>query len=194
MVADDAVLTARQAERRQRVVRAALELAAEGGYDAVQMRDVAQRASVALGTIYHYFSSKNHLLAASLVEWTRQFEQSVHRHPPVGVSTLERLVDVLGRFTSGMRSHERLSAAIITGFASPGEDNAKCQLEVHEVFQRAMFAAFEPDFDAEQRRIIVRSLEHVWFSGLIGWTNGWMTLDQAIAELHDAARLLVDRD
>ena len=62
---DTSTLTAAQAARRERVVRAALELAAEGGYDAVQMRDVASRSEVALGTIYRYFSSKDHLLAAS---------------------------------------------------------------------------------------------------------------------------------
>ena len=60
-------LTANQAARRGRVLDAALELAAEGGYDAVQMRDVAARAQVALGTIYRYFSSKDHLLAACQV-------------------------------------------------------------------------------------------------------------------------------
>src|SRR4029434_3569150 len=52
-------LTNSQEARRQRVILTALELAAEGGYDAVQMRDVAARANVALGTIYRYFSSKD---------------------------------------------------------------------------------------------------------------------------------------
>ena len=44
-----------------------MKLAAEGGYDAVQMRDVAGEAGVALGTIYRYFASKDHLLAACQV-------------------------------------------------------------------------------------------------------------------------------
>ena len=68
-------LTKSQAARRQRVVAAALELGSEGGYDAVQMRDVAARANVALGTIYRYFSSKDHLLAAALVEWVKDLER-----------------------------------------------------------------------------------------------------------------------
>ena len=34
----------------------------KGGYDAVQMRTVAERADVALGTLYRYFPSKIHLL------------------------------------------------------------------------------------------------------------------------------------
>src|SRR5688572_9518807 len=41
-------LTERQAERRDRVVKAAIDLASSGGYEAVQMRDVASKAGVAL--------------------------------------------------------------------------------------------------------------------------------------------------
>ncbi len=44
-----------QAARRQRVLVSALDLAADGGHEAVQMRDVATSAGVALGTIYRYF-------------------------------------------------------------------------------------------------------------------------------------------
>ena len=57
-------LTEKQSARRRRVLDAAMALADEGGYEAVQMRDVAARADVALGTLYRYFSSKDQLLAA----------------------------------------------------------------------------------------------------------------------------------
>src|SRR5690606_40973052 len=90
-------LTKSQAARRERVIRAALELGAEGGYDAVQMRDVAARAEVALGTIYRYFPSKDALLLAGMVQWLGDLEDTVTRHPPVGRSTTERIMDVLTR-------------------------------------------------------------------------------------------------
>ena len=51
---------------QERLLAAAAELAAEGGYDAVQMRDVAQRSGVAMATMYRYFSSKENLLATAL--------------------------------------------------------------------------------------------------------------------------------
>ena len=71
MVVNGETLTPNQAARRDRVLDAAMSLAAEGGYDAVQMRDVASRAQVALGTIYRYFSSKDHVLAACQLELWR---------------------------------------------------------------------------------------------------------------------------
>ena len=56
MSATTETLTRSQAARRSRVIDAAFQLAGEGGYDAVQMRDVASTASVALGTIKPVFS------------------------------------------------------------------------------------------------------------------------------------------
>ncbi|NIR40846.1 MAG: helix-turn-helix transcriptional regulator, partial [Actinobacteria bacterium] len=38
-----------------------MRMAHEGGYEAVQMRAVAERADVALGTIYRYFNGKDDL-------------------------------------------------------------------------------------------------------------------------------------
>ena len=38
------------------------------------MKDVAERSGVALGTIYRYFSSKDHVAAAALLEWARSLD------------------------------------------------------------------------------------------------------------------------
>ena len=102
MDADTSTLTKSQAARRERVLRAALELGSTGGYDAVQMRDVATSAGVALGTIYRYFSSKDHLLAAAMVEWTHDLERRVGQRPPKSDTTTERVSDVLRRATRAM--------------------------------------------------------------------------------------------
>src|SRR5215213_7088144 len=65
--------SAAQRERRRRILDATLVLASKGGYDAVQMRAVAERADVALGTLYRYFPSKIHLLVSGLA---REFERA----------------------------------------------------------------------------------------------------------------------
>ena len=58
-----------QLARRQRIVEAALRALESQEYEQIQIRDVAQAAEVALGTLYRYFSSKEHLYAAVLQEW-----------------------------------------------------------------------------------------------------------------------------
>ncbi|NED28139.1 TetR family transcriptional regulator, partial [Streptomyces anulatus] len=59
-------LTERQRERRRRILGATARLACRGGFEAVQMREVAESSQVALGTLYRYFPSKVHLLVATM--------------------------------------------------------------------------------------------------------------------------------
>ena len=54
---------ARRAETRKRITIAARELIAEGGYVAAPVAAVADRAGVAVGTVYRYFPSKSELFA-----------------------------------------------------------------------------------------------------------------------------------
>jgi AcrR family transcriptional regulator len=53
----------RRAEIRERITTAARELIAEGGYIAAQVATVADRAGVAVGTVYRHFPSKSDLFA-----------------------------------------------------------------------------------------------------------------------------------
>jgi AcrR family transcriptional regulator len=54
-----------QAERRRaQLIDVALELFAERGIDAVRISDIAERAGVAQGLLYHYFDGKPALLGA----------------------------------------------------------------------------------------------------------------------------------
>ena len=54
-------MTSRQLVRRAKIIEAVIELIADVGADAVQMRDVAKRSGVALATVYRYFNSKDYL-------------------------------------------------------------------------------------------------------------------------------------
>jgi AcrR family transcriptional regulator len=188
-----AALNKGQAARRQRVVGAAMELGSKGGYDAVQMRDVAANADVALGTIYRYFSSKDHLRAEALVDWVQDLSRRVHARPPKGDVLADRVIDVLRRATRAMEADPRLSEAVITALASTDPDAARCQQDVGRVMAETMAIAFPDDFDAAVRADIVRTLGHVWFSALVGWVNNWFGIAQAGDELEIAAHLLLDQ-
>ncbi len=185
-------LTASQAARRERVLRAALDLGASGGYDAVQMRDVAASAGVALGTIYRYFSSKDHLLAAAMVAWTHDLERRVGQRPPKGDTVAERVVDVLRRATRAMEKEPKLSEAVVTALLSPDRGAAACQEDVSATMTRILSQALGEDFDPAFKRQVTRTLGHVWFSALIGWVNGWSGMEKVADEVEIATHLILD--
>src|ERR1700757_4859954 len=91
--------SAAQRERRKRILDATLALASKGGYDAVQMRAVAERANVALGTLYRYFPSKIHLLVSGLAREFERNQEKLDRTTIPGVTPYERMLYVLGRIT-----------------------------------------------------------------------------------------------
>ena len=66
VLTDDELGSAAQRDRRKRILDATIALASKGGFEAVQMRAVAEKADVALGTLYRYFPSKIHLLVSGL--------------------------------------------------------------------------------------------------------------------------------
>ncbi|WP_405182592.1 TetR/AcrR family transcriptional regulator [Nocardia sp. NBC_01377] len=74
-----------QLARRGQIIDAAIDLLGERPYENIQIRDVAQRAGVALGTLYRYFESKEHLYAITLLEWVRPVREPA-RHPAAGAA------------------------------------------------------------------------------------------------------------
>jgi AcrR family transcriptional regulator len=95
--------SAAQRERRRRILDATLVLASKGGYDAVQMRTVAERADVALGTLYRYFPSKIHLLVSALARELERTQEKLDRTTVPGETPYERTLFVLGRVTQATR-------------------------------------------------------------------------------------------
>jgi AcrR family transcriptional regulator len=187
-----ATLTAGQQARRQRVVAAALDLAAAGGYEAVQMRDVSTRADVALGTIYRYFSSKDHLLAAAMADLTARLHDQVTDVPPKGATAADRLVDVYRRATRALERQPKLTAALITALSSPDagvNDNAGL-VRSHVA---GMADEILADLDPTVRDEIVSILGHVFYSTLTAWAHGRQPFSHVMQELEKAIRLLVSQ-
>ena len=162
-----ATLTKGQAARRERVLRAALELASEGGYDAVQMRDVAARADVALGTIYRYFSSKDHLLAAAMTQWVADLERRVNQRPAQGDTVAERVMHILRRALRAMDREPRRTSAVVSALCSGDPDAGRLLHEVTDTQARIMRPAFPDDIDEATEVALSKVLGHVWWSCLV---------------------------
>ena len=89
------------------------ELALEGGWDAVQMREVAQRADVALGTLYRYFPSKEYLLVSVMIAEIEGLADRLAVKPPEGDDPVERVVDVLRRANRALQRQPQVTVAMI---------------------------------------------------------------------------------
>ena len=183
--------SAAQRERRKRIIDATLALASKGGYDAVQMRAVAERAGVALGTLYRYFPSKIHLLVSSLAREFERDQEKLDRAPIPGDTPYERTIYVLGRITRKMQREPMLTEAMTRAFmfadpSAAAEVNTVARLMEH-MLTRAMHEG-EPTAD---EIAIARVIGDVWLSNLVAWVTRRASADDVSRQLELAARLLL---
>jgi AcrR family transcriptional regulator len=183
--------SAAQRERRLRILDATLALASKGGYDAVQMRTVAERADVALGTLYRYFPSKIHLLVSALVRELEQTKDKLDRTTIPGETPYERTLFVLGRVTRAMQREPQLTEAMTRAFmfadpSAAAEVNTVARL-MEDIFTTAMHDG-EPSADD---RATARVIGDVWLSNLVAWVTRRASANDVLNHLELAARLLM---
>ena len=123
--------SAAQRDRRKRILDATLALASKGGYEAVQMRTVAEQANVALGTLYRYFPSKIHLLVSALVREFERTQQKLDRATIPGDTPYERMLFVLGRITKSMQRDPMLTEAMTRLSEAPVGDGTIARSAEH---------------------------------------------------------------
>ena len=180
---------AQTAARRARLLATAVTLAGEGGYDAVQMRDVAARANVALGTLYRHYSSKDQLLLAALATQARQLRDRLVEQPATGPSASARVGIVLRRASRSMERDPNLTAAMVTALSSADPDAG---IAKHEVF--VVMTSIFADAIGEERADLdaaARALGMVWFSALAFWVGDLLDGPGMEHELESAARLIL---
>ena len=141
---------------------------------------------MALGTIYRYFSSKDHLLAACQVEWSKDVQRKLAQRPPAEQAA-DRVVDSRAPLPPVRWSRRPpLAAALITAISSPNPAVSECQQETTVVMGGVSTAmdGVEVKLPRDGR---AHPLESVWFSTLLGWVNGWYPVSQVGSDEPEAA-------
>jgi AcrR family transcriptional regulator len=162
-----------QRDRRKRILDATLALASKGGYEAVQMRSVAERADVALGTLYRYFPSKIHLLVSALARELERVQDRTERVVIPGATPYDRLMFILARITKGLQRDPQLTEAMTRAFmfadASAAAEVDQVGRLMDQMFARAMLST--EDTPSEEQLAIARVISDVWLSNLVAWVT-----------------------
>ena len=101
--------------RRDRILKAALSQAVDG-YDAVQMRAVADSAGVSPSTVYHFFPSKDDLLLECLHHWLTTCAANTAPGFAGADDPHGRLMAVGGSLTAQLPSTPRLADALARAY------------------------------------------------------------------------------
>jgi TetR/AcrR family transcriptional regulator, cholesterol catabolism regulator len=183
--------SAAQRERRKRILDATLSLAAKGGYEAVQMRAVAERADVALGTLYRYFPSKIHLLVSALAMEFERTRERLERTSIPGDTQYDRMVWVLGRTTRAMQREPLIIEAMTRAFMFADPSAASEVNAVARIMEELLTTAMHEGEPTADERAIARIIGDVWLSNLVAWVTRRASANDVANHLELAARLLL---
>jgi AcrR family transcriptional regulator len=188
-------MTANQLVRRQRLLEAVPQLVADGFDDDMQMKDIAERAGVALGTVYRYFSSKEHLIAAALLYWATGLDRAVFRVVPASDTAAagtpaERLTEALHQALRAYRRHPAFARLLVLVANSSDPNASAAYAQMGDVVYGALGHALT-DVDPETQQRVMAVIGAVWYHCLVEWTIGRMTADQLDSTLESAAHLVL---
>lgn len=124
------------------IVKAALDLIRERGFEQTTMRAIAERAGVSLGNAYHYYPSKAHLIQAF-------YHQTHEEHLAASVPVFEteanlkaRLLTVMRLKISTLQPYHQFAGALFKTAADPhsplnpfADDSAPTRLDSIKLFR-----------------------------------------------------------
>jgi len=187
-------------DRARRIIETTIELAEQGGFEAVRLRDVAAHAGVAMGTLYRRFHSKEDLLVAALELETRAMADRVEQRPPKGAGASERVVNFFVMATRGMLRRPNLSRAMLRASAA-GEPALAQKVEIfHDLMLKMVVGALrgapqrhtEIEPLSERERLLGEVLNQIWFAVMVGWSSGLQTQSSINERMRASVELVLD--
>jgi len=161
-----------------------------GDYEKIQMKDVAEASDVALGTVYRYFTSKEHLFAAVQLEWVKTLHRQILRRPLAGQSNLERLSQVLHKSVRAFQIQPQFYRVLLV-LEVAKDPFAK---ELFEVMSRETEATYRESLsglDPQTAADLLRVVQAVLGAELRRWVLGRQSIDEVKQNIDAALALLL---
>ncbi len=187
---------AAKAFRAERVVRAARKLASAGGYDAVQMREVAKNADVALVTLYRYYPSKDDLILAMLYADLAILRQQVMEGQAQQGTPRDRVAAVYVHVFRAMTRDRGYTHASMSRYhtprafdSEPTQDDTRVRTAFVDI---VALAAWGPDHEkTESEFMALHVLESLLQNCLVSWLDSGLPPDYFERRLIFAAEHLL---
>jgi len=185
--------------RREKIVEVAVKLSQGRGFEQVGLREVAEQAGVALGTLYKSFSSKEEIVGAAVLHQTGRLKKQFDRKPAEGDTKLDRIDNLFTRLTRALTRRPAFAKTVLRAITSKHPDIAGAVLEHDGETTRIIIAALrgiapgevEEATYTETEQTLAFLLRHIWFASMVGWAAGLTGPAEVMRHVRDAARLLI---
>jgi len=181
------------ARRRDAILDATLTAAACGGYEAVQMRAVADQVGIAVGTLYRYFPSKTHLLISALTREFHRLDASCDWRT-IGATPQERLRMLTARLHDEWQRDPQLTEAMTRAFVIADTAAASAVNQAATVIEQLLATTLAGGEPTDHHRQIAGLIADVWLANLAAFISNRATAAQARDHIDRAVHLLLSGD
>lgn len=180
---------------RDRILAAAASALSTRGYARTHLADIARLARLQPPAVYHYFESRDELVAAVM----REGQRLVRGHVEAALAALDSDADIAGRFAAAVEAHLRVElelsdfARAVTRNAGHLPPDLRRELsresrEFHDVWrslleQAAHLGRLQPGLDLHAGRMLV--------IGALNWATEWWRPHIPVDAVVTAAQRLV---
>ena len=183
--------TPAQRARYDRVIAVATEVLSAGGLEAVQMKDLAQRAGVSLATLYRYFPSKDYLLLAVALASYQRALRKVSAEVPRGDTVRERVALHLRREFRAQQRSQPLTAAVAAAMSGGGRSYSSIiEAAEHTHAQVVRHVAAGGGRLSEQQEKLLTVVLDVSRAATRRWLAGTYSVADAEAQIEIGCQLL----
>ena len=180
-----------QQARYDRVIAAATEVLSAGGQEAVQMKDLAQRAEVSLATLYRYFPSKDYVLLAVCLSRYQAALRLVSGEEPRGVTVRDRVFAHLMREFRAEQRNQRLTAALTAALTGGGRSYSSIIEAVeHTHWQIIRHVAAGGGTLTEQQEKLLMVVLDIAGAAVRRWVAGMYSVAEVEAQVEIGCQLL----
>jgi TetR/AcrR family transcriptional regulator, cholesterol catabolism regulator len=183
--------TPAQQARYDRVIAAATGILSAGGQEAVQMKDLAQRAGVSLATLYRYFPSKDYVLLAVTLSRYQAAARKVSAEAARGDTVRERVAAHLRREFRAQQRNQRLTAALTAAVTGGGRSYSSIIEAVEHTHTRVVrhVAAAGGQLSDQQERLLTVVLD-ISRAATRRWLAGGYSVADVEAQIEIGCQLL----
>ena len=162
-----------------------------GGEDALQMKDLSQRAGVSLATLYRYFPAKDHVLLAILLSRYTTALARVTGELSAGGTARERVTNHLLREFRAEQREPRLTAALSRVISETSRSYSEIIERVEHLHLQMLehVAGAGRPVSAEQRQLLP-VVQAIFGAATRRWLAGVSSPAQARFEIRVGCRLL----
>ena len=183
--------TAAQHGRHDRILTAATVMLAAGGEDALQMKDLSQRAGVSVATLYRYFPAKDHVLLGILLSRYTAALARISAEVPQGATARERVTGHLLREFRAEQREPRLTAALSRVISETRRSYSEVIEQVEHLHLQMLehVAGAGKPLSAEQRQLLP-VVQAIFGTATRRWLAGVCSPAEARFEIRVGCRLL----